>query len=136
MDDDAEVTVAPNQLIDFEEHQGSEDDPYLIYFKEQWDLLAERVNGTNAAPKTYSGKFFKLMEDISIATMVGANTTDKYFAGTFDGNGHKLTVSYNNTTDQHTAAFRNVIGATIKNLHVDGTIETSTYGPGGIVANN
>ena len=136
MDDDAEVTVAPNQLIDFEEHQGSEDDPYLIYFKEQWDLLAERVNGTNAAPKTYSGKFFKLMEDISITTMVGANTTDKYFAGTFDGNGHKLTVSYNNTTDQHTAAFRNVIGATIKNLHVDGTIETSTYGPGGIVANN
>ena len=136
MDDDAEVTVAPNQLIDYEEHQGSEDDPYLIYFKEQWDLLAERVNGTNAAPKTYSGKFFKLMEDISITTMVGANTTDKYFAGTFDGNGHKLTVSYNNTTDQHTAAFRNVIGATIKNLHVDGTIETSTYGPGGIVANN
>ena len=136
MDDNAEVTVAPNQLIDFEEHQGSEDDPYLIYFKEQWDLLAERVNGTNAAPKTYSGKFFKLMEDISITTMVGANTTDKYFAGTFDGNGHKLTVSYNNTTDQHTAAFRNVIGATIKNLHVDGTIETSTYGPGGIVANN
>ena len=136
MDEDAEVTVAPNQLIDFEEHQGSEDDPYLIYFKEQWDLLAERVNGINAAPKTYSGKFFKLMEDISITTMVGANTTDKYFAGTFDGNGHKLTVSYNNTTDQHTAAFRNVIGATIKNLHVDGTIETSTYGPGGIVANN
>ena len=133
MDDDAEVTVAPNQLIDFEEHQGSEDDPYLIYYKEQWDLLAERVNTGHS---TYQNKFFKLMEDISITTMVGANTTDKYFAGTFDGNGHKLTVSYNNTTDQHTAAFRNVIGATIKNLHVDGTIETSTYGPGGIVANN
>ncbi len=132
----SEVTVAPNQLIDFEEHQGSEDDPYLIYYKEQWDLLAERVNGTNDNPKNYSGKFFKLMEDITITTMVGTDVTTNYFAGTFNGNGHTITVDYNNTSAQYTAPFRDVKGATIKNLHVAGTITTNRNGAGGIVANN
>ena len=118
MDDDAEVTVAPNQLIDYEEHQGSEDDPYLIYFKEQWDLLAERVNTGHS---TYQNKFFKLMEDISITTMVGVY--GKTFNGTFDGDGHTLTVNYtDNSSDHYTAPFRFINEATINNLHVTGKI--------------
>ena len=55
--------------------------------------------------------------------MVGASK-DINFWGTFDGNGHTLTLNYN-TTESYTAPFRYVRAATIKNLHVDGTIETS-----------
>ena len=135
MDDDAEVTVAPNQLIDFEEHQGSEDDPYLIYYKEQWDLLAERVNGTNDNPKNYSGKFFKLMEDISITEMVGGGDgSNNIFSGTFDGNGHTITFNAENATEQYIAPFRRIDGATIMGVKLEGTVSSSNRFAGGIVA--
>ena len=109
--------------------EGTENDPYEIYTVEQWDLLASRVNdGTS----TYDDKHFKLMNDISVTTMVG-NSDDHTFKGTFDGNGHTLTVNYTSSSD-YTAPFRHVNGATVKNLHVDGTIATSHQFAAGIIA--
>ena len=43
-------------------NEGTEDDPYLIYNTGQWDLLSTRVNSGTG----YSGKVFKLMDDISV----------------------------------------------------------------------
>ena len=63
--------------------------------------------------------------------MVGTDDA-KSFQGTFDGDGNKLTVSYN-TSENWTAPFRHVKDVTIKNLHVDGTINTSAQFASGIV---
>ena len=43
-------------------NEGTEDDPYLIFNTGQWDLLSTRVNSGTG----YSGKVFKLMDDISV----------------------------------------------------------------------
>ena len=74
-------------------------------------------------------KIVKLDGDISTENMA------ERFKGTFDGDGHTLTCTYDSSiTDP--APFRNVEGTvTIKNLHVDGTIETSKYNAAGLIAN-
>ena len=61
------------------DNEGTESDPYMIYRSEQFDQLATRVNSGN----TYSGKFFKLGDKITVSTMVG--THEIPFSGTFDG---------------------------------------------------
>ena len=98
---------------------GTAEDPYIINSEATWNYLADKVNsGTN-----YAGKYFRQTEDISVTTMVG-NSESNSFRGTFDGNGHTLTISYNTTSD-YTAPFRYIQGATFKNLKVTGTISTT-----------
>jgi hypothetical protein len=125
----SEVTVAPNRLINWEtEYAGTEADPYLISNVEQWDFLASNVSISGI---TYSGKFFKLMENISVTEMVG--TSSNKFSGTFDGNGHTLTFN-KNSGDQYIAPFRYINSATIQNLKVAGTVTSSNKFAGGLVA--
>ena len=122
---------------------GTEDAPYLIYTDDNWRLLASRVNdGTHSG---YSGTYFKLMTDITLTEtistgtptmMVGNNTNDNTkFQGTFDGNGHTITLAYNDTRDaEFTAPFLYVKNATIKYLHVAGSInKTKNTGAAGLV---
>ena len=136
---DANVTIslAPS---DWNTHAGTAADPYPIYTTEQWNLLANRVNNES---QTYSDKFFKLMADITVTetvysgtpmTMVGSSDS-KSFQGTFDGNGYTITLNYNDTRDaDFCAPFRYINNATIKNLHVDGTIyKTRDKNAGGLV---
>ncbi len=107
-------------------HLGVYSDPYYIYTAEQWDLLAERVNSGNT--NGYVNKYFKLMADISVSTMVGSGRSNenKSFRGTFDGNGHTLTFTYtDNSSSDYCAPFRYINGATIEYLHVAGTIVKS-----------
>ncbi len=106
---------------------GTEGDPYQIGNDEDWNTLV--INVING--QSYSGTHFQLTNDISVSTMVGSSST--LFSGTFDGNGYTLTVSYT-TTEQYTAPFRYVDGATIQNLKVAGTITPSAKFAGGIVA--
>ena len=75
-----------------------------------------------------------LTADITVEgnTMVGINGSGKPFRGTFDGQGHKLTVSYN-LNEERVAPFRRINGATIKNLIVYGTINTSSKLAAGVV---
>ena len=65
-------------------------------------------------------------------TMVGINGGGKPYRGIFDGQGHTLTVSYN-LNEERVAPFRHINGATIKNLIVRGTIDTSSKLAAGIV---
>ena len=104
--------------------------PYQIPSTDAWNFLADNVNNGN----TYSGKYFQLTSNISVRTMVGASTTDgtyKSFNGTFDGNGHTLNVAFSGS-GQWTASFGSLNGATIKNLHITGSISTSEYRPASI----
>ena len=106
---------------------GSQANPYQIKSTADFDQLAANVNGG----KTYENTYFELLNDISVESMVGADDATT-FQGTFDGDGHRLTVNYN-TSSESTAPFRFARNAVIKNLHVDGTITTSAKFAGGIV---
>ena len=119
---------------------GTEADPYQISSTANWNTLATNVNNGS---QTYSGKFFKLMADITLTetissgtpnTMVGSSDSNS-FRGTFDGNGHTITLDYNDTRSaDFCAPFRYINGATIKYLHVDGTIyKTKGKNAGGLV---
>jgi uncharacterized repeat protein (TIGR02543 family) len=103
-------------------------DEYTIHTASGWDvfcnLLAENSNGY------FTGKTVKLGVDISVTRMAG--DSNHAFSGTFNGQGHTLTVSYN-TTEEVTAPFRYVNGATITDLVTAGTISTSRKYAGGII---
>ena len=101
----------------------------MINNTDEWQLFADRVNDGN----TYSGKFFRLGNDISVTTMVGMS--DKNFNGIFDGDGHTLTINYT-TTEEDCGPFHYTYGATIKNLITTGTINTSAKHAGGVVGRN
>ena len=107
---------------------GTANSPYLITSADDWNEFALSVNAGN----THNGKHVKLNSDISIWMMAGASETNS-FQGTFDGDGHTLTVNYN-TTAAVTAPFRFTKNATISNLRVAGTISTIAMQAAGIVA--
>ncbi|MBO7590999.1 MAG: hypothetical protein J6T05_05330, partial [Prevotella sp.] len=109
---------------------GTSSDPYLITSATDWNTLATNVNNGT----TYSGQYICLTNDISISTMVG-NSESNSFRGTFDGRGHTLTISYN-TSEDLTAPFRYIQGATFKNLRVTGSITTTMNLAAGIAGLN
>ena len=84
-----------------------------------WAQFAQNVSsGIN-----YEGQTVYLDSDVTATTMVGTNENN-CFKGTFEGNNHTLTFNYT-ATEQYTAPFRYLNGATIRNLKVNGTITTS-----------
>lgn len=115
---------------------GSKDNPYLIASTENWNTFASDVT----SGYSYSGKYVKLTNDITISNIAGAytnTTTYKAFSGTFDGDGHVIT--FNNGSvgspfgQDRCAPFRVIDGATIKNLNIEGTIVTSKKYAGGLI---
>ena len=86
----------------------------------------------------FTGKTVKLGNSITVSTMAGSSYHD--FMGTFDGQGHTLTINYGSAasplTEDYAAPFRNLEGTVvIQNLHVDGHIYTSNKYAGGIAGN-
>ena len=97
-----------------------------------WSDFATSVNSGT----TYSGMTLSFDDDISTTTMVGATSNDnpnKFFCGTFDGQGHTISIQLTNAP-QYSGAFRCIDGATIKNLKTVGSISTNKKLNGGIVA--
>ena len=100
-----------------------------------WDNFASAVNNGN----TFAGKTVKLGADISgVTTMVGTwddthKVADHLFSGTFDGDGHTMTVNIGDGSTELVAPFRAIGGATIKNLKVEGTVNGGIH-CGGLVA--
>ena len=111
---------------------GTEGSPYIISNASQWNDFATYV--TNGY--TFDGKFVKLNADIEVSTMAGADDANS-FQGTFDGDGKTLTFTKGTSgspfDENYCAPFRHVKNATIKNLHVDGTIYTSVQKAAGFV---
>ena len=110
---------------------GTAEDPYLIHSEAEWNYLADQV----AAGNTYSGKYFRQTADIGteqepITRMVGiysgTESNRRPFSGTFDGQGHILTVDYSgNDYETRTAPFSFASCAAIKNLIVTGNCGTA-----------
>ena len=131
--DEAELSATGASLFSGD---GSPQSPYLIQSSDDWDALSNHINsgGTD-----YTGKYFKLTDDISVSTVLGnrpdssSDSNDNVFCGTFDGDGHKLTVNLNGS-GFGAAPFAVAHNATIKNLRVDGTINSTAYHASGLVA--
>lgn len=118
------MVFAPMAWAQFSGGTGTANDPYLISSKEDWDALHNKVKDGNL----YTGKFFKMTADIgTVTTPIGktgdGNASGNYFEGTFDGNGHILTVNFAFSRTDNIGAFCRLNNATIKNLHVKGKIE-------------
>ena len=105
---------------------------YLIGSVQDWKDFATFVETTPTANA-------KMIADINLGTdqtVIGSdvNGGTLYYQGTFDGQGHTLTIAYNVTSgERFTTPFSLLNGATIKNLHLDGTVN-STYAYGGSIA--
>ena len=133
----------------------SESDPYIIYNKDQLDLLATNVNAGNR----YSGKYFKLGNDITYShttdwddasstennyTAIGGyfNSTNCPFMGTFDGDGHTISGiriykgGNENDVDEYLGLFGLVQSGTVKNVTITDMRITGYYCLGGIVGDN
>ena len=104
---------------------GSEGNPFIISNAAEWFTFAYNVN---SGTETCNGKFVKLTNDISVAEkcgMVSGSTQQNAFSGTFDGDGHTITVTISDNSNQGAALFSYINGATIKNLNVAGTISSN-----------
>jgi len=92
-------------------------DIYTIKNAEGWNYFCRRME-VDGVLNGFSGKTVELAANISVTTMAG---TVHPFKGIFDGKGKTLT--FNRIADAiYTAPFQNTDGATICNLHVEGTI--------------
>ena len=114
---------------------------YEIGTKEQLNWFAYYVNNKD---NKINGKLTKDIDFTSQSTMIGE--PGHPYGGEFNGQGHTITVAYsflndaggNDNTEfennSELALFRRVNGGIIKNLKVDGTINTINKLAGGIVS--
>ena len=94
----------------------------FISSEAEWNTFAQKVSeGT-----TYEGQVVSLGADINVSTMAGKD--EKPFCGTFDGNGHTINVKLIGD-GEGLALFYIIDGATIQNVNVAGTINSSYHRP-------
>jgi len=96
---------------------GTEGDPYIIANEADWASFAQWIKEKGDG---FTGEYVQLTADITVSTPAG--TSEAPFSGTFLGNGHAITANISDTGSGGTALFRNINGATIKDLTVGGTI--------------
>ena len=80
----------------------------------------------------------KMTDDIdytvytTVKSMIGKEEAD--YTGSFDGQGHKVTINFRDITENRAALFRYIIGASVKNIMIDGEIITDAMMAGGVFA--
>ena len=106
---------------------GTAEDPYLINNNDEWSFFAQSIN----IGITYADQTVKLAADITATVMAGShiNETNYYaFSGTFDGDGHTITLALSGS-GEGIALFSDLNGATLKNLKAQGTVTTNDRRP-------
>ena len=95
-----------------------------------WTEFKNRVQTAGGNSDVYA----RLYADIEINKDQIVGWENGYaYRGTFDGNGHTITVNLADTGQEFMAPFRYVGNATIKNLHTAGTINTSVRYAAGLI---
>ena len=130
------------------------DHAYVIYNKDQLDLLAQRVNsgtGDAYAASGYSGKYFVLGANITYSHTTDwndKNSTENNFTaiggighnfkGHFDGQGHTISgIRIYKVPDDYQGLFGYASdGADIRGITLADACITTTLGSGGIVGKN
>ena len=118
---------------------GSTADPFQITSLEEFLTFAEQVNAGNS----YQGRTFKLMTDLDLSGVCGADVggeevswdpighaSDITFMGIFDGGDHTISGLYINEDADYKGLFGHVTGY-VKYLKVSGTVSGGNY-TGGI----
>ncbi|MBW4899038.1 peptidase M26 [Prevotella denticola] len=90
---------------------------YEIATKADWQAFCNRVNDGQTAINA------KLMNDVDLSEEITMAGTIRNYNGTFDGQGHTLTLNWNSQSGE-VAPFKFVNNATIKNLRVNGKIKS------------
>ena len=114
---------------------GTENDPYIISTKTEWEKLA-----ANSAEQDFDGKYILLTDDIGTTadpvTVILATNEAKPFKGKLNGNAHAITINLtDDATDNGVALIRFAgNGCDIKNLVVKGNITTSKEYAGGFIS--
>ena len=108
---------------------GTASDPWKINSTGRWNAVASAIENGLAT----SGKYFSLTENISVTTMMGL--ANRPFSGVFDGNGKTLTFT-SEDHPEYTAPFRYTSSATIRNLHVTGSITGTNIRAAGLIGEN
>ena len=116
--------------------EGTQENPYIISYDEQFLLLANKVNANELE---VPGSYFKLGADITFGTEQEPDTTmvgfskSRRFYGHLDGDGHTLNV-YMVRNKNFAAPFGIADGSTFTNLNIEGTIITDHKFAGGIAS--
>ena len=117
------VTPDPNQFA-------QSGDTYTIYTAGGWNVFCDALQD-NTTYNRFIGKTVYLANDITVTRMAGSDKHD--FCGTFDGQGNTIDLNLDSNKGGY-ALFRNAVGATIKNLHVTGTITTAVKYAAGLIS--
>ena len=126
-----DITVSATFTPDAAHIEQTATDEYTIHSAEGWGVFCDMLQD-NANYNRFIGKTVKLDKDITVTRMAGSDNHD--ICGTFDGCGHTITLDGNTKTNGCYALFRNAVGATIQNLHVDGTIITAGAYAAGLIS--
>ena len=110
---------------------GTAADPYLIGSDADWETFVSYINDKGGQ---YRYSYYKLTADIKVTSMAGKSDDNYTFKGTFDGDGHTMTLRLTSDGSAYCAPFRYVGGSTFKRLHVAGTITSSVRYTAGLVA--
>ncbi len=108
----------------------NKNDYYAIASKENWKEFCNIVNGGQTKLDAKMTRDVNLGSDITMA-----GTYANKYAGTFDGGEHTLKINWNSGSETWIAPFYTVDGATIKNLRVEGEINSSTHFLSGLAGN-
>ena len=116
-------------LFSFGGGDGTEAYPYQISTKAHLELLADSVNNIDGWS---SGKYFKVMNNIteSVTTIIGIAL--RTFQGNFDGQNYTITLAIDRPGGNNVGLFGSTMDAVIKNVIVDGYV-SGDIGIGGIV---
>lgn len=98
-----------------------------------WKTFRQRVKDAKGSSPVYA----IMAADFTVTTMVGESESEAFY-GTFNGNGHTLTVNIDNGNNAYAAPFSHVGSGAITNLHVAGSVKGGIHSSGlvGSVVNN
>ena len=103
----------------------AEKDYYEIASKDNWKEFRDIVgSGQNAVDA-------KMTKDVDLGSDIWQ--VGNHYAGTFDGQGHTLTINWNSGSEAWISPFYTVENATIKNLRTQGEIKSSSHFLSGLV---
>lgn len=101
-----------------------------------WKTFCDRVNGGETTLNAKLTANIELNADIDFGQeIVMVGNQNHLYSGTFDGQGHTLTINWNTGTSIRVSPFQSVKNTTIKNLHVKGEIKSKADGLTGLINN-
>lgn len=121
------LSLLPGVTLADEAVAAADGDATVIGSQEAFDALFADGGSREALAGNYT-----LKTNISVSTPIGNSTTP--FTGTFDGDGHTITL--NITGDDYQALFGYLNGGTVKNLTVAGSVSGRSYVAGVVAYNN